>query len=126
MPRTKKKSGAASQPPMPPTVNGGQSVEDVMTLADAAAYLKLSEADVLRLVNEQALPARHLGNEWRFLKAAIQQWLSTPTLKTNNEAWMALAGSCKDDPDLEGIVEDAYRRRGRPITEDGSYKNFSR
>ena len=25
---------------------------------------------------------------------------------------------------LEQIVEDAYRRRGRPITEDGSYKNF--
>jgi len=36
-----------------------------------------------------------------------------------------LAGKYKDDPDLEQIVEDAYRRRGRPITEDGSYKNFS-
>jgi excisionase family DNA binding protein len=126
MPRTKKKPVASKRPPKPATVNGGQTIEEVMTLADAAAYLKLSETDVLRLVDEQALPARRLGNEWRFLKAAIQLWLSTPPPKGNKEAWMALAGSCKDDPDLEGIVEEAYRRRGRPITEDGSYMNFSR
>jgi hypothetical protein len=28
---------------------------------------------------------------------------------------LALAGAFKDDPDLQGIVEDAYRRRGRPM-----------
>ncbi len=37
-----------------------------------------------------------------------------------------MAGKYRDDPDLEQIVEEAYRRRGRPITEHGSYKNFSR
>ncbi|MHB1424179.1 MAG: hypothetical protein ACYC3I_13470 [Gemmataceae bacterium] len=34
---------------------------------------------------------------------------------------MAAAGAFKDDPDLLALVEDAYRKRGRPITEDGSY-----
>ncbi len=99
----------------------------MFTLSEAATYLRLPEADVLRLVQEQALPARRLGNEWRLLKAAIQDWLrtGTPPAKGSKEAWLSLAGSCKDDPDLEGIVEEAYRRRGRPITEDGSYKNFS-
>jgi hypothetical protein len=38
---------------------------------------------------------------------------------------LELAGKYKDDPDLEQIVEEAYRRRGRPITEDDSFKNFS-
>src|ERR1700722_2764279 len=106
MPRTKKKPEPVSHRPIAPTVNGGQSVEDVMTLAEAAAYLKLSEADVRRLVDEQGLPAQRVGNEWRFLKAAIQQWLSIPVLKTNKETWMALAGIWKDDPYVEEELKE--------------------
>jgi excisionase family DNA binding protein len=104
----------------------GLAEREVLTLAEAAAYLRLPEEELVRLTQMQDLPGRLAGAEWRFLKTAIQQWLSTPPLKSSKEALMALAGSCKDDPDLEAIVEEAYRRRGRPITEDGSYKNFSR
>jgi excisionase family DNA binding protein len=100
-------------------VNGDTAQTDVLTLAEAAAYLRLPEADVLRLVGEQALPARCLGKEWRFLKAAIQQWLSTP-LKGSKEVWMALAGAWKDDPHVEDELEEIYERRGRPVTEDES------
>jgi hypothetical protein len=39
-------------------------------------------------------------------------------------AQLAAAGSLRDDPDLEDMVEEIYRRRGRPITEDGSYRLF--
>ena len=127
MPRTKQQPEAAPLPP--PAANSGAVAGEVLTLPEAAAYLRLSEADVLRCVHEQGLPARQLGTEWRFCKAAIQDWLSTgapSALQANKEAWLALAGVWKDDPDLEKIVEEAYRRRGRPITEDGSYKNFSR
>ena len=127
MPRTKSSKAEPVSPTEPRSAAENGLPAEVLTLAEAAAYLRLSEADVLRLVDEQALPARRLGDDWRFLKAAIRQWLATgPAPKSNNEAWMELAGACKDDPDLEGIVEEAYRRRGRPITEDGSYKNFSR
>jgi len=125
MPRTKKKSKPASQSVAPPPKSNGPMCE-VFTLPEAASYLRLPEQDVLRLIQEQGLPARKVGSKWRFLKTAIQQWLSTgaPSLQSNKEAWQAMAGKYKDDPDLERIVEDAYRRRGRPITEDGSYKNF--
>jgi excisionase family DNA binding protein len=125
MPRTKKKPEAQSA--APPAVETNGPASEVFTLAEAAAYLRLAEADVLRMIHEQALPARRVGTEWRFLKTAIQQWLSSaaPSLQANKEAWMSMAGKYKDDPDLEQIVEDAYRQRGRPITEDGSYKNFS-
>jgi excisionase family DNA binding protein len=126
MPPTKQK------PEPRPTVltatgtNGPASA--VFTLAEAAAYLRLSEQDVLGMIHEQGLPARRAGAEWRFLKTAIDWWLSggSPSLPSTNEAWLAMAGKYRNDPDLEQIVEDAYRRRGRPITEDGSYKNFSR
>jgi excisionase family DNA binding protein len=127
MPRTKQQPEPTPLPLAP--ANGGPPLGEVLTLPEAAAYLRLSEADVLRWVHEQGLPARQLGTEWRFCKAAIQDWLSNgapSALQANKEAWLALAGVWKDDPDLEKIVEEAYRRRGRPITEDGSYKNFSR
>jgi excisionase family DNA binding protein len=127
MPRAKQQPEPTPLPP--PAANGGAVVGEILTLPEAAAYLRLSEADVLRCVHEQGLPARQLGTEWRFCKAAIEDWLSTgapSALQANKEAWLALAGVWKDDPDLEKIVEEAYRRRGRPITEDGSYKNFSR
>src|SRR6266498_5218481 len=95
---------------------------EVLTLAEAAAYLRLPEADVLRLVDQQGLPARRLANEWRFLKAAIQDWLrvGTPSLQANKEAWMSLAGAWKDDPYVEEELKEIYRRRGCPPSSDES------
>ena len=55
--RTKpgKKKPAAPTPPVngqvPPSV-------EVFTLSDAAAYLRVTEAELLRLVHDQALPGR--------------------------------------------------------------------
>jgi hypothetical protein len=73
------------------------------------------------LVHEQALPARQLGSEWRFLKTAIQDWLSAvPPLRSDKEAWMALAGAWKDDPFREKLLEEIYHQRGRPMTEADS------
>src|SRR5437588_12917101 len=120
MPRTKTPTAEpVPQAPPPTSVNG--LADEVLTLAEAAAYLKFSEDEVLRLVDDQGLPARRLANQWRFLKTAIQDWLRTPPPKYSREAQMSVAGSLKDDPTLVPIVEEIYRRRGRPITEDGSY-----
>jgi hypothetical protein len=98
----------------------------VLTLAEAAAYLRLPEAEVVGLVRAQGLPGRYIAGEWRFLKAAIQHWLATasPTWETRKAAILELAGKYKDDPDLETIVEEAYRRRGRPIADGGSRMNL--
>ncbi len=119
MPRTKKKpepsaKSVASSPP--PT---DQALSEVFTLPEAAGYLRLSEADVLRLVHEQGMPARQLGMEWRFLKAAIQEWLRTgPPPAGSREALLSLAGAWKDDPYVEEELKEIYRRRGRPMTEE--------
>jgi excisionase family DNA binding protein len=83
--------------------------------------LRLPEADVLRLVAEQGLPARQVGTEWRFLKAAVQDWLrSGPPPKPSKEAQLAAIGSWKDDPYVEEELKETYRRRGRPMTADES------
>jgi len=90
-------------------------VSEIFTLAEAAAYLRVSEADVLELVNSQNLPGRLVGSDWRFLKTAIQQWLTqgSPSTQSRKAAQLALAGKYKDDPDLMRICEEAYRQRGR-------------
>jgi transcriptional regulator with XRE-family HTH domain len=99
---------------------------EVLTLAEAAAYLRLPEAEVVGLVHSQALPGRPVAGEWRFLKAAIQHWLAaaSPTWETTKAAILELAGKYKDDPELEQIVAEAYRRRGRPISEGASSKGL--
>ncbi len=65
MPRTKPpQPGPLSDPQPPPTSVNGPSSE-VLTLAEAAAYLRLPEADVVSLVHSQGLPGRCTADEWR-------------------------------------------------------------
>jgi excisionase family DNA binding protein len=120
MPRTKKNVRPAPRtaPSAPPAMMVNESAGEVLTLREAAAYLRLSETDVRRLVEEQGLPARQLGEEWRFLKSAIQSWLSTPRTKESRKDIWAAAGSWKDDPYLEEMLKEIYRKRGRPMTEE--------
>jgi excisionase family DNA binding protein len=125
MPRAKPRPEPTQQQKRQPGMANG-TPDEVLTLVEAAEYLRLSELQVIELVHSHGLPARFLGSECRFLKSAIQDWLRTGvSTKSSKEAWLSLVGSCNDDPDLEVIVEKVYRQRNRPVTEDGSYKNFS-
>jgi excisionase family DNA binding protein len=102
--------------PSPEARNG--PVNEVLTLAEAAAYLRLSEAQVVDLVHSQNLPGRFTGSEWRFLKAGLDDWLRTPTRQSGKEALLAMAGAWKDDPDIEEIVHQSHKRRGRFTSEN--------
>jgi hypothetical protein len=124
MPRTRKQPEPAIQAAPEQTANGPPlALGEVLTLTEAAAFLRLPESAVIGQVHSQGLPGRFIDGQWRFLKVAIQQWLAagSPTPETRKAAQLAAAGAFKDDPDLVPIVEEIYRRRGRPITEDGSY-----
>src|SRR5262249_28083192 len=105
MPRSK----PTSTRPSPSTVNGGLAAPEVLTLAEAAAYLRLTEADVVRLVQTQDLPGRFTGSEWRFFKPAVQAWLSQPLPRPSKEAQLAATGSWKDDPYLDEMLKEIYR-----------------
>ena len=51
------------------------AVPDVMTTAEAAAYLKVSEADVLALIAAGDLKARKIGAQYRVGRAALDEFL---------------------------------------------------
>jgi excisionase family DNA binding protein len=94
-------------------------VGEVLTLPEAAAYLRISENDVLRMMSEQGLIGRRIGTEWRFLKSSLQDWLRTaPTPPSKEGFWETHFGALKEDPYLEEMVKDIHKRRGRPETEE--------
>ena len=115
MPKTKKMLAVKSAAPSSAAFNG--AVSEIVTLAEAAAYLRLSEADIVNLVQAQNLPGRFTGSEWRFLKSAIQQWLaigspSDARKEGRSLAWREnTATTLTSDANLGG---EAYCQRGVP------------
>lgn len=47
----------------------------VMTLDDAADFLKISSTTIYQLVRAGEVPARKVGREWRFLKSQLVTYL---------------------------------------------------
>jgi excisionase family DNA binding protein len=95
-----------------PPASASAKSDEVLTLAETADYLRVNDAVVLRLVREQNLPGRSVGEDWRFLKSAVADWLGTST--GPGQFWQTHFGALKDDPFLQEIVREAYRKRGRP------------
>jgi excisionase family DNA binding protein len=92
-----------------------EQLRDFLTLAEAAAYLRVEPDTVLGMVATQGLPGRQFGSDWRFLKLALQGWLSTPGKKP---FWDTHFGALKDDLYREEMLAEIYRRRGRPEIEE--------
>jgi excisionase family DNA binding protein len=48
---------------------------DIMTLEEVAAYLKLKPQTIYTWAQEKKIPAAKLGKEWRFKKSIIDEWI---------------------------------------------------
>ena len=100
-----------------PSANGTESITvPVLTLTEAAAYLRVEEDVVLELVRQQGLPGRCVGKEWRFSQAALEVWLATPN-RPSGEQMPSIIGAWKDDPHLDEMLDQIYQQRGRPMAE---------
>ena len=88
---------------------------DVLTPAQAAAYLQVAEEVVNQAAEVGILPGRKIGAEWRFLRLAIADWLRS-TLEpqeplSSKERMLAVAGLWKNDPSADALMEDIAQRR---------------
>lgn len=54
----------------------------LLTVADVAAFLQLSEKTVLGLIKKKEIPCMKIANQWRFSYPELNEWLSQ---KINNE-----------------------------------------
>jgi excisionase family DNA binding protein len=56
---------------------GAPQVPDVMTLSEAAAYIRVGEDDVLAAIQAGELKAKKIGTSYRISKAAIDEFLAS-------------------------------------------------
>jgi excisionase family DNA binding protein len=49
--------------------------EQLLTLGQVAEYLNVDKFTVYRLLNDKELPAFKVGNQWRFKRKMLENWL---------------------------------------------------
>ncbi len=90
---------------------------EVMTAEELAGFLRVPEATVRQYAGRFSIPGRQIGQEWRFWRVAIQEWLRG---RSGKEVLLSQAGAFEDDAqDLAELRASIYRDRGRPEVEEG-------
>ena len=61
--------------------------EEILTLKEVAAYLKLAEKTAYKLAAEGKLPGFKVGGSWRFKQTDIERWIEEKktSSKDNND-----------------------------------------
>ena len=59
-------------------------MKDVLTLEEAAKYLKIAKPTLYRLLEDGKIPAFKVGNQWRFTRELIDKWLWDQLPKAKN------------------------------------------
>ena len=94
-------------------------IERVLTLTEAAAFLRVTEAALADKAAAGEIPAQQIGGEWRFLQRALVDWLhaaasvnGAPRAEPGSkEAILKVIGIFKDDDDLEATLAELRAMR---------------
>lgn len=82
-----------------------KSVEnDIMTLEEVAAYLRLKPQTIYTWAQEKKIPAAKLGKEWRFKKSIIDEWFVRHIDEKFSDVvntWKEKQGKQKDCKDIK-------------------------
>ena len=92
-------------------------VPDVLTLDETAHYLRLPKETIERQAAQGQIPGRRIEATWRFLKAAIDDWLRSYDGRT---ILLQQAGALAKDETLPELRAAIYAERGRPEAEKGA------
>ena len=90
-----------------------QSIDapEVLTLDEVALYLRLPKETIVRQVAHGALPGRQIEDTWRFLKAAVDDWLRS---HDSRALLVQQAGAFATDESLSDLRAAIYAARQRP------------
>jgi excisionase family DNA binding protein len=53
---------------------GPAAGNEILTIEEVAAYLRLTPQTIYRWAQEKRIPAVKLGKEWRFRRSVIDRW----------------------------------------------------
>ena len=96
-------------------MNQVNTAPEVLTLEEVANYLRLPKEIVERQALQGQIPGRRIEDAWRFLKAAIDDWLRS---HDNRTILLQQAGSLAEDETLAELRAAIYTKRGRPEAEE--------
>lgn len=96
-------------------MNQTMMMPDVLTLDEVANYLRLPKETVERQARHGQLPGKKIEDTWRFLKAAIDDWLRS---HDSRDILLHQAGALADDEMLAQLRATTYAGRGRPEVEE--------
>jgi excisionase family DNA binding protein len=57
-----------------------ESGNEILTLEEVAAYLRLTPQTIYKWAQERRIPAVKLGKEWRFRRSILDRWLDEQML----------------------------------------------
>lgn len=60
--------------------------DEILTLDEVAAYLKVTKRTLYRLAQDGKLPAFKVGGSWRFKREAIDAWIQEQMAAQSNAA----------------------------------------
>ncbi|PYS28314.1 MAG: DNA-binding protein [Acidobacteria bacterium] len=89
---------------------------EVLTLEEVARYLRLPKDTIVRQAAQGTIPGRRIEDTWRFLKAAIDDWLRSYDSRT---LLLQQAGALADDESLPTLRKKIYAARKRPEIANG-------
>ncbi|MGI9065259.1 MAG: helix-turn-helix domain-containing protein [Pyrinomonadaceae bacterium] len=84
---------------------------EVLTLEEVARYLRLPKDTIVRQAAQGTIPGRQIEDTWRFLKAAIDDWLRSYDSRT---LLLQQAGALTEDESLPSLLKTIYSDRKRP------------
>ncbi|GIM46994.1 hypothetical protein DNHGIG_25430 [Collibacillus ludicampi] len=50
--------------------------DELLDFKQAAEFLRVSDKVLMKLLQEENVPARKIGNQWRFSKQALINWIA--------------------------------------------------
>src|SRR5438552_5328751 len=83
---------------------------EVLTLEEVARYLRLPKDTIVRQAAQGHIPGRQIEDTWRFLRAAIDDWLRSLDGRT---LLLQQAGALAGDEYLSALRDEIYAARGR-------------
>lgn len=87
---------------------------DVLTLEEAASFLRIPVEVAETSAERGAIPGRQLQGEWRFLRSALEDWLRGSSYK---QSLVDQAGALQDDDSLRALRDLICSGRGRSEVE---------
>lgn len=65
-------------------MNDDRSEIKLLTLAEAAAVLKVSKRTLLRIIQQREVPAFKIGGQWRIRESQFKKWVDHKEIRSSD------------------------------------------